>query len=103
MKYRSASILRAEWEPQLKTTQGVMDMAGNVPEWCLYREWDRDPDTIHYEGVGVDWRVCRSWNYFDKKHRAHTGARHFLDIERSESTIGFGVCCAAWYGWRTIS
>ncbi|MCL5998654.1 MAG: SUMF1/EgtB/PvdO family nonheme iron enzyme [Chloroflexi bacterium] len=76
--------------PQGVSPYGVMDMSGNVWEWCL-NKYD-DPTRMQLEGAST--RVVRggSWNDFQFNARAASRVR-YLPYERS-SACGFRVVAA---------
>jgi formylglycine-generating enzyme required for sulfatase activity len=75
--------------PQGRSPYGVMDMAGNVWEWCLNKYDDPNDTSIG----GQDSRVWRggSWNYNRVSARATN--RHYYDPVYRYNFLGFRVCC----------
>ncbi len=76
--------------PQGATQQGVMDMAGNVWEWCLNEHTNPErPEAVRIHNQ-VRWRVIRggSWNDFAVKF--HVLGRHGDGaVNRNNHYLGF--------------
>ena len=68
---------------------GVMDMVGNVTEWCI-NHWKK-PNTLTYKEY--DWRILKgsSWASNDDVLMHNIYRQHRITRERA-STIGFRVC-----------
>ena len=76
--------------PEGASTEGVLDLSGNVWEWCL-NEYDK-PDRV--QPGGEESRVLRGGSWFSSLDfaRAHSAATFFRTTVTSIS--GFGWC--AW-------
>lgn len=73
------------------SSEGVLDLAGNVWEWCL-NEYEK-PGQIQSEGNAA--RVLRGGSWFLNPVRARASARlRRFPVDRS-SLIGFRVVCSA--------
>lgn len=74
--------------PQGATQQGVLDMAGNVWEWCLNRDENPEhPEAVHIYTGGK--RVIRggSWSYYPETLR--TSSRNWYNAGARCYGIGF--------------
>ncbi|GAB6043119.1 formylglycine-generating enzyme family protein [Endothiovibrio diazotrophicus] len=70
--------------------EGVLDLAGNVWEWCL-NEY-ADPERVGRGGS--ESRVLRGGSWFDYRDDARAGYRYDLPFDRSYF-VGFRVVCAS--------
>ena len=77
--------------PSGGTPEGVLDLAGNVWEWCLN---DSDmPENTALEGD--DPRVLRGGSWFGSPVFARASFRHRFDPGFRDSRIGFRVVCSS--------
>ena len=76
--------------PQGRSPYGILDLAGNVWEWCL-NKYEKPDDT---SPGGKDQRVLRggSWGYYrDNARASYRYYRYGPDFRSND--IGFRVCC----------
>ncbi|PUB76293.1 MAG: hypothetical protein DBP03_04850 [gamma proteobacterium symbiont of Ctena orbiculata] len=76
--------------PQGASPYGVMDMAGNVWEWCLNKLDDPDDTTIDESG---DERVLRGGSWIDFPEHAVAYLRRGLHPENRNKPWGFRIAC----------
>ncbi|MDF0675033.1 MAG: SUMF1/EgtB/PvdO family nonheme iron enzyme [Nitrospira sp.] len=69
--------------PQGATEQGVMDMAGNVLEWCL------NTDRLGTRIERGDVRMLRGGSWFDNPVLLRASERHRSDADHRDFYIGF--------------
>jgi hypothetical protein len=75
--------------PQGRSPYGVMDMAGNVWEWCL-NKFDNPEDTTI---GGEDWRVWRGGSWGSSQGSARASGRYYYGPDDRNGSLGFRVCC----------
>jgi formylglycine-generating enzyme required for sulfatase activity len=73
--------------PQGASPYGVLDMSGNVWEWCL-NEYEK-PDRIQEEGD--TWRVLRGGSWYNDVEHASALARSVSWYSNRDDDIGFRV------------
>lgn len=71
--------------PQDRSPYGVMDMSGNVREWCL----------TPYHTIG---RVLRGGGWFNNSHQARTVFRNWFATDNSDHSIGFRLMSMVYPG-----
>jgi formylglycine-generating enzyme required for sulfatase activity len=77
--------------PQGATPEGVMDLAGNVWEWCL-NEYEKPKRT---ERSGTEARVVRGGSWFNFHDFARASYRYFDHPVNRIVGLGFRVVCSA--------
>jgi formylglycine-generating enzyme required for sulfatase activity len=77
--------------PNGATQQGVLDMAGNVWEWCLNKhEQPGSPESLRIDDEGVDQRVKRGGSWVNATGGLRSSDRDRPNPEfRFSGTIGF--------------
>jgi len=81
----TTAVLRYE---QSMSPFGVMDLAGNVWEWCL------DPiEGMEREVVSKEPRALQGGSFITSSERAQSTFRFFLDPQYFYATIGFRIIC----------
>ena len=78
--------------PQGASTEGVMDMVGNVWEWCL-NHYDK-PSITTIEDTGAA-RVLRGVSWGDYRVPARTVYRHNAPPGSRSDSIGFRLCSSS--------
>jgi formylglycine-generating enzyme required for sulfatase activity len=78
--------------PQGTSPYGVMDMAGNVWEWCLNKN-DNPADTTIYETGDI--RVLRGGAWLDYPELARSASRSWNPPDLRIFSRGFRVVCAS--------
>jgi formylglycine-generating enzyme required for sulfatase activity len=77
--------------PQAASPEGVLDLAGNVWEWCL-NEYG-DPQRIQREGG--ESRVVRGGSWINNRAYTRAGRRNFDHPGNRDGGNGFRVVCAS--------
>ena len=79
--------------PQGASPYGVLDMSGNVREWCLSDHKNPQEDAIDENISSNSRRVLRggSWDYFNFNARAVFRSNHYSPSNRY-SSFGFRLC-----------
>ena len=75
--------------PQGRSPYGILDLAGNVWEWCL-NKYEKPDDT---SPGGEDWRVLRGGSWYDVQDYARASYRTRYGPDNRYYDIGFRVCC----------
>jgi hypothetical protein len=78
--------------PAGASTQGVLDLAGNLWEWCLNKYESPDEVTIDDSGES---RVLRGGSWSLRQDYARAGSRYDLHPLDRDYFIGFRVVCAS--------
>ncbi|MBN1564978.1 MAG: SUMF1/EgtB/PvdO family nonheme iron enzyme [Anaerolineae bacterium] len=82
-----------QFNEQGESPCGVMDMAGNVWEWCL-TVWQERYQYVKDQHVdGSDSRVLRGGSFNTKLHGARCVSRGFENPDERRNDIGFRVAC----------
>ena len=77
--------------PHGRTPQGILDMAGNVSEWCLNKYGDpKDTST-----KGEDMRVLRGGSWDVIQDGARAADRDDVHPDDRDDYIGFRLCCVS--------
>ncbi len=71
--------------PNGSTPQGVLDMAGNVWEWCLNKYYNPNDIRINQSGR----RVIRGGTWFEVPENLRSAVRNWDDPDSSFSGVGF--------------
>jgi len=76
------------------TPKGVLDIAGNMWEWCYdwYGSYELSPDENHSEPNNGDYRVLRggSWNY-DFRDYFRCASRNHCRPGSRDNNLGFRI------------
>lgn len=80
--------------PQGASPTGVLDLSGNVWEWCLTK-WHRDYNVVaNNEPGGTATRVVRGGSFYYDHSYARCAARSDGDPGYRSDNVGFRVCAA---------
>ena len=77
--------------PQGGSPEAVLDLAGNVWEWCLHEH--HTPENIQL--AGDEARVLRGGSWYGKPRYCRAADRDYNPPADRDGYIGFRVCCAA--------
>jgi formylglycine-generating enzyme required for sulfatase activity len=77
--------------PHGASPYGVLDLSGNVWEWCL-NKYD-NPEDIDLDGE--DARVLRGGSWIDSPDGTRADFRHWYDPARRFNLVGFRVLCVS--------
>ena len=77
--------------PQGQSTQGILDLSGNVWEWCL-NKYDDPADS---SPAGEDPRSLRGGSWVFSQDIARVGDRGDYRPDARYDNLGFRVCCAS--------
>lgn len=72
--------------PQGASPYGVMDMVGNIWEWCLDTKTQHE---LHAEVASADERAVHGGSYVSVHERSEIGFRYFLAPQTAYASIGF--------------
>ncbi|GAB4519498.1 MAG: hypothetical protein OHK0046_28450 [Anaerolineae bacterium] len=74
---------------------GVMDMIGNVWEWCLTRDNEQHTTTFVKTKISEHaYRVIRGGSYRNDSSESNSTFRDAIDPEHRQNWIGFRICCS---------
>jgi formylglycine-generating enzyme required for sulfatase activity len=78
--------------PEGASPYGVLDMCGNVWEWCVsaWRDSYDDPDNTAYEGRMP--RVVRGGSWNEREGNTRVAARQGVAPETADTALGFRIC-----------
>jgi hypothetical protein len=77
--------------PQGRSPDGVLDLAGNVWEWCLNEYGEPDNTLLS----GDESRVLRGGSWNNKPRNCRAANRNNNPPDNRNNNIGFRVCCGA--------
>lgn len=85
-----------QYSPAGNSYYGVVDMAGNVWEWChsLYKPYSDDADEGREDETSREPRVLRGGSWFDLQRFARCASRGRLGAGVAGSYVGFRVVVA---------
>jgi formylglycine-generating enzyme required for sulfatase activity len=77
--------------PRGASPYGVLDMSGNVWEWCLTK-WSYDYTTPADDNAeGDDWRVVRGGSFRDNERLVRCASRSWYNPDVGDLSLGFRV------------